>query len=435
MSTSQGNPKHDLHAALKNTLVLILAGGRGTRLMNLTDGEAKPAIPFGGKFRIVDFPLSNCINSGLRRVAVLTQYKGHTLIQHVQRGWGFLKAELGEFIELWPAQQQTDEEAWYRGTADAVWQNLHLIRGQRPTYVLVLAGDHVYKQDYSRMLAEHIERGAEVTVGCVEAPKSEAHGFGVVHVDETDHIVSFLEKPKDPPTIPGKPDRCFVSMGIYVFTTRFMIEELERDADTAGSSRDFGKDLLPKFAARHRIYAHRFENSCVYSTSAASEISATPGEPYWRDVGTLDSYWSANIDLTSVTPELDLYDPRWPIWTYQEQRPAAKFVFNDDDRRGMAVDSLVSSGCVISGGLVRRSLLFNSVRVNSYSVVEDSVILPNCNIGRRAVLRKCVVDRDCNIPEGMVIGVDPERDAKHFHRTEKGVTLVTSAMLDKLRGA
>ncbi|SDG56613.1 glucose-1-phosphate adenylyltransferase [Roseospirillum parvum] len=418
-------PPADINLELRSTLALVLAGGRGSRLMNLTDEEAKPAVPFGGKFRIIDFPLSNCINSGIRRVAVLTQYKAHNLIQHVQRGWGFLRAEINEFIELWPAQQQTRDESWYRGTADAVYQNLTMMARHQPKYVLILAGDHVYRQDYSRMLAHHIESGADVTVGCVEVPRAEATAFGVVGVDGHDRITSFLEKPADPPGIPDDPERAFASMGIYLFSYDFLVQELTRDADDAASARDFGKNILPYLVtAGAHLQAHRF--------SASSISSPGQSEPYWRDVGTLDAYWAANIDLTSVTPDLDLYDSRWPIWTYQVQRPSAKFVFDNDDRRGMAVDSVVSAGCVVSGSTVRRSLLSNNVRVNSYCTVSDTVVLPDCNIGRRSRISRAVLGSGCQIPAGLVVGEDAEADARRFHRTEGGITLITQSMLDAL---
>jgi glucose-1-phosphate adenylyltransferase len=415
----------DLNNALKNTLALVLAGGRGSRLMQLTETIAKPAIPFAGKFRIIDFPLSNCIHSGIRKVAVPTQYKAHTLIQHVQRGWGFLKSEMQEFIEVWPAQQQTADESWYRGTADAVWQNLDLIKAIGPRYILVLAGDHVYKQDYSRMLAQHIRRGALATVACVEVPRETANAFGIVGVDGQDRVVSFVEKPKDPPAIPDRPTHSFASMGIYIFDADFLIQHLEHDSNLEDSSHDFGKDVLPSLVSGGRLYAHRFADSCVRSGGGGIE-------PYWRDVGTVDAYWEANIDLTHVTPELDLYDPEWPIWTSQEQRPSAKFVFDDEERRGVALDSMVSAGCIISGGMVRRSLLFNNVRVNSYTLVEDSVILTSTDIGRHARLRKALVGPNCRIPEGLVVGEDPDLDAKRFHRTEKGVVLITAPMLEAL---
>ncbi len=413
-----------LNAALKNTIALVLAGGRGSRLMNLTDVTAKPAVPFAGNYRIIDFPLSNCINSGIRRVAVLTQYRAHILIQHVQRGWGFLKAELQEFIEVWPAQQQTEDEIWYRGTADAVYQNIPTIESYGTEYILVLAGDHVYKQNYAIMLAQHIERGAEVTVACVDVPIEDARGLGVVGVDDEDAIITFIEKPHDPPCIPNRPGRAFASMGIYIFNAGFLFDNLRRDAYAEESTHDFGRDMLPFLVGKCRLYAHRFSDSCVMNEAG--------NKPYWRDVGTVDAYWKANMDLTMVTPDLDLYDANWPIWTYQEQRPPAKFVFDDDERRGMAADSLVSAGCIISGGSVRRSFLFNNVRVNSHCVIEDTVVLPNAKIGRNAVIKKALIDGNCPIPEGMAIGVDRELDAKRFHITEGGVVLVTKPMLEKV---
>jgi glucose-1-phosphate adenylyltransferase len=415
----------DLNDAMRNTLALVLAGGRGSRLRDLTEQLAKPAVPFGGKFRIIDFPLSNCLNSGVRRISVITQYRAHELIRHLERGWNFLRAELGEFVELWPAQQQTDAMSWYEGTADAVFQNLELIESHRPRYVLILAGDHVYRQDYSRLLAWHIQRGAEATVSCVDVPREQGSGFGIVHAAPDGRIESFLEKPADPPCVPGKPHVCYASMGIYVFNAELLREQLRRDAIEQGSKHDFGHDLVPYLVPRARVYAHPFAESCVVSPGAI--------EPYWRDVGTLDAFWEANLDLTHVTPSLDLYDGRWPIWTYHEQRPAAKFVFDDDERRGMAVDSLVSSGCIVSGGVVRRCLLFNDVRVNSYSEVEDSVLLPGVVVGRRAKLYKVIVASGCRIPEGLVVGKDRRLDARRFHVSEGGVTLVTPAMLDALK--
>jgi glucose-1-phosphate adenylyltransferase len=414
----------DLNRALRGTLALVLAGGRGSRLKNLTDDEAKPAVPFAGKFRIIDFPLSNCVNSGIRRIAVPTQYKAHTLIHHIQRGWGFMRAEINEYVELWPAQQQTTAESWYQGTADAVFQNLDTVRLHGPEYILVLAGDHIYRQDYSKLLAYHVDRGADVTVSCVEVPIQKASDFGVVDVDDHDNIVGFLEKPAHPPCVPGQPDVAFASMGIYMFNADFLIEQLERDALDAASSHDFGKDIIPGLIGKANLVAHRFNDSCVL----------TPGsrEPYWRDVGTVDAYWEANLDLTTITPELDLYDEAWPIWTYQVQKPAAKFVFDSDDRRGMAVDSVVSAGCVISGACLRRSLLFNSVRINSYALVEDSVILPESDIGRHCRIRRAIIGSGCKVPEGLVIGENAEDDNRRFHVTEGGITLVTQRMLDAL---
>jgi len=414
----------DLRLAPRRAIALILAGGRGSRLHQLTDRRAKPAVYFGGKFRIIDFALSNCINSGFRRISVLTQYKSHSLLRHLQRGWGFLRGEMNEFCDFLPAQQRIDETSWYRGTADAVYQNLDILRSHDPEYVLILAGDHVYKMDYGAMLLDHIERRADVTVPCVEVDRSLASAFGVMHVNDHGQVVDFLEKPKDPPGIPGKPDQSLVSMGIYVFNAKFLFDQLARDADDPLSSRDFGKDIIPYLVSRAKVMAHRFEDSCIFNRQS--------GEPYWRDVGTIDAYWEANLDLTNVTPALDMYDRSWPIFTYQEQLPPAKFVFDNDARRGMAVDSLVSGGCIISGALVRKSLLFSQVRVNSYAKLEETVVLPGCNIGRRASLTKVVLDRGCQIPEGLVIGEDAELDAARFHRTKGGVTLVTQEMLDRL---
>ncbi|WP_246163686.1 glucose-1-phosphate adenylyltransferase [Roseospira marina] len=410
---------------MRGTLALVLAGGRGSRLLDLTDKESKPAVPFGGKYRIIDFPLSNCINSGLRRISVLTQYKAHTLIHHIQRGWAFLRAEVGEFVELWPAQQQTAAGSWYQGTADAVFQNIEHIQFHGAEHILVLAGDHVYRQDYSKLMATHLRSGADVSVACIEVPREQATAFGVVDVDDHDTIIGFLEKPADPPCIPGKPDRAFASMGIYLFNAEFLIRVLEEDAHDPNSSRDFGKNILPSLLGRCRLAAHRFEESCVFPPHATDE-------PYWRDVGTIDAYWAANLDLVEVTPDLDLYDPAWPIWTDQVQRPGAKFVFDEADRRGMAVDSVLAAGCIVSGGQIKHSLLFNDVRVNSYSVVEDCVVLPRVDIGRRAHLKKAVIAAGTRIPAGLVVGEDAEEDARRFTRTENGVTLITQDMIDRL---
>jgi glucose-1-phosphate adenylyltransferase len=402
----------------RNTLALILAGGRGSRLHHLTQWRSKPAVPFGGKFRIVDFPLSNCINSGIRRIGVLTQYKAHSLILHIQKGWGFLRGEFGEFVELWPAQQRVVETAWYAGTADAVFQNLDIIRNHNPEYVLILAGDHIYQMDYGTMIARHVETGADMTVGCIEVDIDRSRGFGVMAVDADGRIREFLEKPSDPPTIPGRDDVVLASMGIYVFNRDFLFEQLIRDADASGSSHDFGKDIIPDVIGRYRVMAYPFRDP------------KTGEQAYWRDVGTVDAFWEANLELIGVTPPLSLYDDSWPIWTYQEQLPPAKFVFDEDDRRGMAVDSMVSGGCIISGATVRHSLLFSSVRVNSYSYVQDSVILPNVEIGRNCRIRRAVIDRWCKINEGTEIGQDRAADeAAGFHVTETGITLVTPDML------
>jgi glucose-1-phosphate adenylyltransferase len=406
-------------ALTKATFALVLAGGRGSRLKQLTDWRAKPAVPFGGKFRIIDFTLSNCVNSGIRRIGVATQYKAHSLIQHVQRGWSFLDGRFHEFVELLPAQQQI-EESWYQGTADAVFQNLDMIRRNHPDYVLILSGDHIYKMDYGKMLAFHDVKQADLTIACLDVPLEEAQEFGVMGVNEDMRITSFLEKPKNPPPMPGKPGSALASMGVYVFNADFLYEQLIRDADDPQSSHDFGKNIIPHALSRYRVFAHPFADSCV---SMQGDI------PYWRDVGTIDAYWEANMELTKVVPELNMYDQEWPIWTHQEQLPPAKFVFDDEDRRGMAVDSMVSGGDVISGATVRRSLLFSNVRINSYAVVEDSVILPDVDIGRHAVLKRVVVDKQCRIPEGMVVGVNPDEDRRRFYVSEKGIALITPEML------
>jgi glucose-1-phosphate adenylyltransferase len=404
----------------RSTVALILAGGRGSRLKQLTDWRAKPAVPFGGKFRIIDFPLSNCVNSGIRRIGVVTQYKAHSLIQHLQRGWGFLRGEFNEFIDLLPAQQRIHEDEWYKGTADAVFQNMDILRHYGPEFVLILAGDHIYKMDYGEMLAAHAASAADVTIACLEVPIEDAKSLGVVSVDDYQRITAFDEKPADPKPIPGDPTRAFASMGIYVFNAKFLYEQLIRDADDSKSSHDFGKDIIPHLVSRYRVFAHRFSDSCV----------GAPGEvPYWRDVGTIDAYWEANMELAKITPDLNLYDDKWPIWTYQEQLPPAKFVFDDNERRGMAVDSMVSGGCIISGATVRSSVLFSDVRVNSYSEVTDSVILPKVDIGRYVRLNKVVVDKNCLIPDGLEVGFDREKDRQRFYVSERGITLITPEML------
>jgi glucose-1-phosphate adenylyltransferase len=407
----------------RRAVALVLAGGRGSRLKNLTDSRAKPAVYFGGKFRIVDFALSNCMNSGIRRIGVITQYKSHSLLRHLQRGWAFLKSEMNEFVDLLPAQQRVDEESWYRGTADAVYQNQDILAAYRADYVVVLAGDHIYKQNYALMLADHVALGKEVTVGCIEVSRAEATAFGVMAIDENRRIVDFVEKPSEPPSIPGKPDRSLASMGIYIFNARYLYRELERDMNDPNSSHDFGKDIIPKMVKAGVAVAHPFELSCV---------GGKPGHPpYWRDVGTIDAYWDANIDLTATDPLLNLYDTNWPIWTYQPQLPPAKFVHNQEDRRGMAIESMVSGGCIVSGA-VFRSILFSQVRVHSHSAVNWSVLLPGAQVGRHARLTRAVLDRDCVVPDGMVIGEDAAADAERFYRTESGITLVTREMLRKL---
>lgn len=402
----------------RETLALILAGGAGTRLKGLTRWRSKPAVPFGGKFRIIDFPLSNCINSGIRRIGILTQYKAHSLIRHIQLGWSFLRGELGEFIELLPAQQRLGEH-WYAGTADALYQNLDIIRLHSPEYVLILAGDHIYQMDYGPMLAAHVENNADLTIGCFDVPVDEARSFGVMQVDEQWRVTDFVEKPQNPTTVPGDDNASLASMGIYVFSTDYLFDMLIRDAENSESARDFGKDIIPSAIRESRVYAYPFRDPY------------TEEKDYWRDVGTVDAYWAANMELIGVTPDLNLYNHDWPIWTYQEQLPPAKFVFDDDNRRGMAVDSMVSGGCIISGALVRHSLLFSNVEVSSYSEVRDSVVLPNVKIGENCQINKAVIDKGCEIADGTIIGVDLQADAERYHVTEKGVVLVTPEMLDQ----
>jgi glucose-1-phosphate adenylyltransferase len=409
----------------RRTLALVLAGGRGSRLMSLTDRRAKPAVHFGGKFRIIDFALSNCINSGMRRIGVITQYKSHSLLRHLQRGWSFLRNEMGEFVDLLPAQQRVDDESWYRGTADAIYQNLDIIRNSKPPeFIVVLAGDHIYKMDYSIMLADHVESGRGVTVGCIEVSREEAKGFGVMAINEQRHIVQFVEKPADPPAMPDNPDLALASMGIYVFSADYLYRLLEEDAADPESDHDFGKNLIPKAVSEGQALAHPFSMSAIANPPYS--------RAYWRDVGTVDAYWAANLDLASTTPELNMYDSDWPIWTYQEQLPPAKFVHDEDGRRGEAINSLVSGGCIVSGSAVRNSVLFSNVLVRSYSEINEAVVLPDVQIGRGCRLSKVVMDRRCKIPEGLVIGEDPELDAQRFYRSPNGVVLVTRRMLANL---
>ena len=403
----------------RDTYAVVLAGGRGSRLKELTDWRCKPAVPFGGKYRIIDFTLSNCVNSGVRRIGVATQYKSYSLIRHLQRGWAFLDGRIGEHIDILPAQQQIAEN-WYRGTADAVFQNLNVLRRDGCRYVLVLSGDHVYKMDYGRLLAEHAAHEADATVGCVEVPLADARSFGVVSVEPSGRIAAFHEKPAEPQPMPGSPGRALASMGVYVFNAPFLYEQLIRDADERRSSHDFGKDLIPHIVGRYRVHAHRFAESCV---------GMLDGEPYWRDVGTLDAYWEANMELAKVTPQLNLYDRDWPVWTYQEQLPPAKFVFDSDGRRGMAVDSMVSGGCIVSGAVVRRSVLFSNVRVQEGATLEDCVVLPDVVVGPGVRLARAIVDRHCQLEAGLEAGASPERDAKRFRLTEKGLVLITPEML------
>jgi glucose-1-phosphate adenylyltransferase len=409
-------PRRYLSRLTRGTLAVIMAGGRGERLKQLTEDRCKPAAPFGGKFRIIDFVLSNCLNSGIRQISVLTQYKAHSLIQHIGRGWGFLRGEFGEFIEIIPAQQRLGTD-WYQGTADALWQNMDLIRAHRPLHVLVLAGDHIYKMDYGPMIGFHVEKEADITVGVVEVPRDRAREFGVVGVDESNRVLDFLEKPKDPPSMPGRPDIALASMGIYVFNPRLLERMLRADAENPDSAHDFGKNIVPDAIDKLRVYAYPFEDV------------RTKAQNYWRDVGTVDAYYEANLELVRVSPELNIYDEQWPIWTYQEQLPPAKFVFDDPDRRGCAIDSMVSGGCIISGSRVSNSLLFSSVRVHDHTTIDRSVILPRVRIGEHCVIRNAVIDEGTVVPDGMQIGVDPQSDRERFHVSENGVTLVTASML------
>jgi len=408
----------------REAMAYVLAGGRGTRLYDLTDRRAKPAVYFGGKSRIIDFALSNALNSGIRRISVATQYQAHSLIRHLQRGWNFLRTERNESFDVLPASQRVSETQWYEGTADAVYQNMDIIEDYGPRYIVLLAGDHIYKMDYEIMLRQHVDTGADVTIGCLEVPRMEATGFGVMHVDGRDRVVDFVEKPKDPPGIPDNPDFALASMGIYVFETRFLMEQLRRDAATEGSSRDFGKDIIPYIVKNGTAWAHRFPRSCVRSPN--EEVA------YWRDVGTIDAYWKANVDLCDVNPQLDLYDRDWPIWTFAEITPPAKFVHDYEGRRGSAVNSLVSGDCIISGGALDRTLLSTGSRVHSYSELHEAVVLPYCTINRGARLRKVVLDRGVTIPDGLVVGEDPKLDAKRFRLSEKGICLITQPMIDRL---
>ncbi len=408
----------------RDAMAYVLAGGRGSRLKELTDRRAKPAVYFGGKTRIIDFALSNALNSGIRRIGVATQYKAHSLIRHLQRGWNFFRPERNESFDILPASQRVSETQWYEGTADAVYQNIDIIQDYGVEYMVILAGDHVFKMDLEVMLRQHVDSGADVTVGCLEVPRMEATGFGVMHVDEKDKIIAFVEKPADPPGMPDKPDFALASMGIYVFRTAFLMEQLRRDAAEKETSHDFGKDIIPYIVTNGKAVAHRFTQSCVRSSYER--------EAYWRDVGTIDAYWEANIDLTDITPELDIYDREWPIWTYAEIKPPAKFVHDEEGRRGSAVSSLVAGDCIVSGAALRRSLIFTGARINSFSSLEECVVLPDCFIGRNASLSRAVLDRGVRIPERLVVGEDPVLDAKRFRRSEKGICLITQDMIDRL---
>ncbi len=408
----------------RDAMAYVLAGGRGSRLKELTDRRAKPAVYFGGKSRIIDFALSNALNSGIRRIGVATQYKAHSLIRHMQRGWNFFRPERNESFDILPASQRVSETQWYEGTADAVYQNADIIEPYGPEYMVILAGDHIYKMDYELMLRQHVDSGADVTIGCLEVPREEAVGFGVMHVDANDTIIDFVEKPEDPPGIPGNESMSLASMGIYVFHTKFLMELLKEDAAKPNSSRDFGKDLIPHIVKNGKAVAHRFAESCVRSESES--------HAYWRDVGTVDAYWQANIDLTDVVPELDLYDSEWPIWTYSEITPPAKFVHDLEGRRGSAISSLIAGNCIVSGAAINRTLLSTGCRVNSFSSLDHAVVLPEVVVNRNARLSKVVVDRGVVIPDGLVVGEDPVLDASRFRRTESGICLITQPMIDKL---
>lgn len=408
----------------RDAMAYVLAGGRGSRLKELTDNRAKPAVYFGGKARIIDFALSNAINSGIRRIGVATQYKAHSLIRHMQRAWNFMRPERNESFDILPASQRVSETQWYEGTADAVYQNIDIIEAHAPKYMVILAGDHIYKMDYELMLQQHVSSGADVTVGCLVVPRMDAVGFGVMHVDETDRITAFVEKPADPPGIPGQPDMALASMGIYVFETKFLFEQLRRDAADPGSQRDFGGDIIPYLVKHGKAQAHRFTDSCI---RAADEM-----EEYWRDVGTIDAYFDANLDLTDTVPKLDLYDRDWPIWSDAVVAAPAKFVHDEEGRRGSAICSLISNDCIVSGATARRSLLMTGVKMGSFSSCNEAVILPHCNIGRGAQLSRVIVDAGVRIPEGLVVGEDPVEDAVRFHRSSNGVCLITKPMIERL---
>lgn len=410
----------------KQTMALVLAGGRGSRLKMLTDNRAKPAVYFGGKYRIIDFALSNCVNSGIMRIGVVTQYKSHSLLRHLQSGWSFLRNQFNEFIDLLPAQQRVDEEHWYQGTADAVYQNIDIIKDHRPKYVLILAGDHIYKMDYSALIMDHIRMGSPVTVACIPVPREQASALGVMEVNDDNLITKFVEKPKDPPSMPGNPNMSLASMGIYVFDADFLYQVLDRDAATKGSHRDFGMDIIPAMVRDHLAHAHDFSKSCIRNRGNKSIV-------YWRDVGTIDAYWAANMDIASVQPQLDVYDSNWPIWTNQAQQPPAKFVQDINGTSSIVRNSTCSAGCIISGSSINQSVLFTSVRLHSNCFISESVILPFCIIHRGCRLTKVILDRGVEVPRGLIIGENAELDAKRFYRSEGGVTLVTRKMMENLR--
>lgn len=406
------------------SMAFILAGGKGSRLQELTEKRSKPAMYFGGKSRIIDFALSNAVNSGIRRIGIATQYKAHSLIRHLQRGWSFLREERNEFLDILPASQRMNDEAWYQGTSDAIYQNIDILESYGPKYIVILAGDHIYKQDYALMVRQHVETGADVTVGSIEVPLEEAKAFGVMKVDKDDRILEFMEKPENPPAMPNDPERALASMGIYVFEAKFLYEILREEACNPDTHHDFGKDIIPKLVKGGKAIAHPFSRSCIRS--------GLETKPYWRDVGTIDAFWEANIDLTDFIPELDIFDTDWPIWTHQELTPPAKFIHDEEGRRGQAVSSMVSGGCIISGSSLNRCLLFTGVKAHSFSKMSGVVALPYAEINRKAQLKDVVIDRDVKIPAGLVVGEDPELDAKRFRRTDKGICLITQSMIDRL---
>jgi len=408
----------------KDTYAIILAGGRGSRLFELTERRAKPAVYFGGTFRIIDFPLSNCLNSGIGRVGVATQYKSHSLISHIHRGWGTFKADLSEFVEVLPASASQDKENdWYVGTADAVYQNINIIRSHKPKYILILSGDHVYRMDYGKLLVQHVDNQADMTVCCMEVSVEEAaDSFGVITENDLGKVIAFNEKPHKPNEIPGKPGMCLASMGNYVFNAEFLFEHLTKDALKEVSSHDFGLDVIPSLIQKYNIFAYPIEDPDINK------------QAYWRDVGTIDSLWEANMELIEPHPQFDLYDRSWPIFTYQSQLPPAKFIYDNEVRRGTALDSTVANGCIISGSTIRKSILYSSVHTHSHSLVEQSVLMPECEIGEHCKLFRVIIDANCHVPNNLIIGYDREQDIKRgFRVTDKGITLVTSTMIEALQ--
>lgn len=427
---SESNSLHQLISSRQltnQTVALILAGGRGTRLKGLTTKQPKPALFFGGKFRIIDFTLSNCVNSGIFRIGVLTQYYSHSLIQHIQQSWSFLNDRVNEFIHILPAQQRDGCDEWYQGTADAIYQNLDIIKNyNKLKYILILAGDHIYKMDYSRMLLDHVTKGSKCTIACIEVPKTTASEFGIMHISEDNQIINFIEKPADPPSMPSNADMCLASMGIYVFDAQYLYQLLEEENTSIETHHDFGKDLIPKAVSQGVAWAHAFQNSSI-SSNDGEDI-----QHYWRDVGTIDAYWQANLDLASVTPELDMYDYNWSIHTAISPLPPAKFVQDRSGSQGMTMNSLISSGCIVSGSIIMNSVLFPAVRINSFCTIDSAVLLPEVHVSRSCRLHRCIIDNGCILPEGLIIGENVEDDQRRFYRSKSGIVLVTQEMLNKL---